>query len=282
MTFKYKNKRTGIIKIVLFMLLISILIVPVWTLGFETRRNFNKIDYNSVKNNPEIQGFSKEVYKPLLTEEKQGLGTINVTNIYFNEKGFDNYSTLYPGIDEDLSLRALNITFKKINFVRAIRAAQVDNINADIEDFNKTTVLLNETISVQYNESKSPDGLEGYLIYGPRLNPCLLDQLFVKNGSSPTKKVGEGNYSIDENNFLIFNYDIYFNEAKFANFTMYLFWEYNMTINNWDLTQIEERLILTEIEQNVSGTFEYSFNLEGDEFNGGEFTRQNSRRKSDR
>jgi len=267
----HQGKRKAIVKSIFITLIISIILFSLLTQSHGARLfNNNNVNISTQNNDLKIEGFLKENFEQILTQEKQALGTINITDIFFEEQGFRNYSLKYPSYDQDFYSDALNVSSTQIEFIRTIREAVVDNIDEDIEDFNKTTILLNETIEVKYNKSKSLDGLDGYVIYGPRLNPCLLKQLFIKNGTNPSlKEVNAGNYSIDENNFLLFNYDSYFKGVEAVNFSMYLIWEYNMTINNWDLVQLNEGdLLLTESEQEVTAFFEYFFNIKGSKFNG--------------
>jgi hypothetical protein len=116
--------------------------------------------------------------------------------------------------------------------------------------------------------------MEGFLIYGPRLYPCSALELYVKeNGSSIVNKIDDGNFSINQDiNFARFNYNETFGGVEFKNFSMYIIWEYNITITkeNWELTQYEEtdsELHLTQQEQEIEPKFNYFFNLDAKRFN---------------
>ena len=268
---KYRNKLKVLVKILIFTLVILNFLVPVLAAGFKSYRVSNDNDFYNGNNYPNIQGFSKDDYSPILSEEKQGLGFINITDFNFggfDETGFFNNSIKYPDLFDDFNSTALNVSSDNLEFIRTSKTAQVDNLNDEVLDFNKITAILNETLNVQYNKSKKAD-IKGELIYGPRLYPCVLSQLYIKNESSSIVEVNDANYSIDEDNFLIFDYDNYFNGVEYANFSMYLIWEYNLTINNWALAQINAGdLIVTNPEENITATFEYYFYLEGKVFNG--------------
>jgi len=67
--------------------------------GFKSYRASNNSDFYDGNNYPNIQGFSKDDYSPILSEEKQGLGFINITDFNFDGfkgEGFYNNSIKYP------------------------------------------------------------------------------------------------------------------------------------------------------------------------------------------
>ncbi len=227
----------------------------------------NSIDnYSDYSNNssdetyPKTQGFFKNKYNPILDQEKQGLGSINITDIRFNDIGI-NSSDSRPNLILDLSNKALNMTYIGTKFIRTTKVAKVDNINENITDNEKVTILLNESISVSYYNP-----IEEYLIYAPRLTPFTEIQLMVENETANMLEVPEEDYSvekIDNINFLVFNYK---NHYKY-NFTFHLIWEYNLTINNWNLNQDNNQELLIEtLNQVLYPKFNYKFDLDGDKY----------------
>ncbi|MHA1257880.1 MAG: hypothetical protein ACTSPS_20045, partial [Promethearchaeota archaeon] len=144
---------------------------------------------------PKTHSFSKGDYEPILDTEKQGLGDINVTDIDFFDIGF-NSSQTKGDLKADLTSGALNMTYEGTEFIKTKKVAQVDNINENITDYRKITILLNESINVVYNASIDP--LEGYLIYAPKLTPFLDAQLWVENVTFLPKRVNEGNYTFEK------------------------------------------------------------------------------------
>ena len=221
---------------------------------------------SSINHNNELQtqAFSKEDFSPIIEEEKQPLGNISVSSLYFNQKGFFNNSGIYPDLEDDLISEALNMVYLGIEFVETKDVAQVDNLNKKIVDTNIITVILNESINVIYNAS-FPNA-EGYLIYGPRLFPCKLVQLLLRNESISIQAVPENEYEIDPFNFLYFDYLQYF-ETNRNNFTMNLIWEYNITIRDWRLYQNPKDKILVQQQQEiVNPLFYYNFSVVGQKF----------------
>jgi hypothetical protein len=215
-----------------------------------------------------MQAFSKDDYEPILTAEKQALGSINITNLIFNEIGINStQDAAYSIYMNDLNSGKLKMNYRGTLFKQTLKGAQVDNINENITDYKVVTVLLNETIDVQYNNSNA-----GYLLYAPKLTPFIKTQLYVKNNSLPAPlKLDEGNYSIeyiDSINFLKFDYKNFF-KYNMINFTMQLLWEYNISIDNWNLLQYnDQNLILDEDEDYiVSPKFYYKFNLLAQKYN---------------
>lgn len=212
----------------------------------------------------QTQTFSKEDFTPVIEEEKQALGNITVKSLNFNQKGFFNNSEKYPELEDDLTSGALDMNFLGIDFTETKNPAQIDNMNKKIVDSNQITVILNESINVVYDNS-IPNA-EGYLIYGPRLFPCKLVQLLLRNESINLHEVSENEYNIDPFNFLLFDYLQYF-ETNRNNFTMNLIWEFNITIRNWILYQNPEDKILVKFQQQeVSPLFYYNFTIQGQKF----------------
>ncbi|MFX1492733.1 MAG: hypothetical protein ACFFBZ_00465 [Promethearchaeota archaeon] len=220
---------------------------------------------NNLENNLQTQDFSEKDYIPIIESEKQALGNITITSLYFDEAGFFNHSEKYPELDDDFISGALNMTFLGINFTETKRVAQIDNLDKKIIDSRRITVVLNESIFVKYNTSVTDS--EGYLIYGPRLYPCKLIQLRILSyGTGIVKEVPKANYSIDSSNFLKFNFNENFIKTS-HNFSMYLIWEYNLTIRDWVLFQHpEDRILVSQEEQVVSALFHYDFSVLGSKF----------------
>lgn len=250
------------IKYFIFFLIVLNIVIPLLIVGLQgnTQSNVNENYYN--EKTPKTQSFSKGDYEPILDTEKQGLGDINITNIDFDEIGF-NSSQTKADLKADLTSGALNMTHEGTEFIKTMKVAQVDNINENITDYRKITILLNESINVVYNASIDP--LEGYLIYAPKLTPFLDAQLWVEN-NTPVTLVDKQYYSFDKNddiNFLKFNYKDYF-MYNVLNFTMHIIWEYNLKINSWKLTQYEvDDLLIEEEDQVLSPEFKYEFTIVG-------------------
>ncbi|MFX1443397.1 MAG: hypothetical protein ACFFHV_08290 [Promethearchaeota archaeon] len=272
-----KKRRTTVRKL-LFIFIVLNIFIPLLLNGLNntTSPNFTNSSSNDNQGILKTQIFSKDDYEAILEEEKQALGDINVTDLIYNELGI-NYSNSmksnYEDYKDDLFSGALNMSYKGTQFEKTNKLAQVDNINEQITDYKKITVLLNESISVAYNSSIQ--SLEGYLLYAPRLNPFLDAQIWVENNTGlPLQQVNKGNYSIIkivnivDINFLKFNYKDYFGYNS-LNFTMHILWEYNFTIENWKLTQESgQELLLNEDENNIiKPNFDYQFKIIGNKFN---------------
>ena len=222
--------------------------------------------------------YTKDSFDPILNSPKQGLGNISVSDISFDQEGFDFLGgTGYGGLVDDLQLfgseepAALNISYKSTEFVKTQQVAFVQNLNESIRDKKKVTIEINETLSVQFNQSRSYT-VEGYLVYTPRLYPCSFKQFYIReNPTDPSKYLNEGNYSIDEYDFVKFSYDNYFNSAETGNFTLHLIWEYVIDINEWELNQDSEDTL--EIDSQISTVepdFEYTCIILGRKYNNSE------------
>ncbi|MFW9945787.1 MAG: hypothetical protein ACFFDX_03045 [Candidatus Odinarchaeota archaeon] len=247
---------------------ILLVVLSIWSSSIQqiTPNSNIKIPYdNNLENNLQTQDFSEKDYIPIIESEKQALGNVTITSLYFDEAGFFNNSEKYPELDDDFISGALNMTFLGINFTKTKSVAQIDNLDKKIIDFRKITVVLNESIFVKYNTSVTNS--EGYLIYGPRLYPCKLIQLRILSyGTGIVKEVPKANYSIDSSNFLKFNFNENFIKTS-HNFSMYLIWEYNLTIRDWVLFQHpEDRIMVSQEEQVVSALFHYDFSVLGSKF----------------
>ena len=264
------NKRKTTFRKILFIIIILNFLIPLMFIGLRSN-SYSDLSKGLYEDRvPKVASFSKDDYEPILNSEKQPLGDINITEFFFNETGITLSNDMEPNYKDDLSSGALNISYNGTKFIKTNHIAQVDNLNENIADYRKITVLLNESIKVVYNASIH--SLEGYLLYAPILTPFLNAEIWVKNDTTlPLQKVNEGYYStqmIDNVNFLRFNYKDYL-KYDALNFTMYLRWEYNISINDWRLTQDPTQdLLLEEDEDNsITPNFDYRFKVVGQKFN---------------
>ncbi len=246
--------------VVLFVVLSSI--IPL--IFMDDLFNYNSLDRenSNINIDPKIQGFSKDDYTPILDAPEQGLGSITITKLTFNEEGIFNRSERYPNLVDDLNSGALNITYLGTQYMQTNEIAQFNNLDKSLPESDKITVLINESISVQCNSSMEES--EGYLIYSPRLRPRVLKQVLVQNESSSIiKELSEDEYSLDTVNYLIFDYQNYF-QGDFHNFSMYFIFEYKLTAFGWELAlEPKNILTLTQQEQTFSPSFYYNFLLTG-------------------
>jgi hypothetical protein len=211
---------------------------------------------------PELNSFSEDDYVPIINSPEQGLGNITITKFSFEEGGNFNQSFTYPNLVDDLSSGALKISYLETRFIEPIEIAQFNNLDDTLPESNKITVLINESISVQFNSSVS--GSEGYLIYSPKLYPRVLNQVLVKNNTDPIiVELNEEDYTLDSNDYFVFNYMNFFS-TSFHNFSIYFIFEYTLTLEAWDLTQNpSDVLSLTQQIQTFSPSFYYNFTLIG-------------------
>jgi hypothetical protein len=211
---------------------------------------------------PELNSFSEDDYVPIINSPEQGLGNITITKFLFEEGGNFNRSFTYPNLVDDLSSGALKISYLETRFIEPIEIAQFNNLDDTLPESNKITVLINESISVQFNSSVS--GSEGYLIYSPKLYPRVLNQVLVKNNTDPIiVELNEEDYTLDSYDYFVFNYMNFFS-TSFHNFSIYFIFEYTLTLEAWDLTQNpSDVLSLTQQIQTFSPSFYYNFTLIG-------------------
>jgi len=216
---------------------------------------------------PELSSFSEDDYSPIINTPEQGLGNITITQFSFDEEGVFNQSAKYPNLVDDLSSGALKISYLETTYLETTEIAQFNNLDDSIPESNKITVLINESISVQFNSSI--ENSEGYLIYNPLLYPRVLNQVLVKNNTDPIiEELNEVDYTIDSDNYFVFNYQNFFS-TTFHNFSLYFIFEYNLTLETWNLTQNpNDDLSLTQQIQTFSPSFYYSFTLIGTKISG--------------
>lgn len=274
MIYKKSAKGKILLKLLVFFVLISNIFIAfqVVTAGVDINNEIETQAFDTPR-----AAFSRDDYEPILEEKKHSLGSVEVNNIDFNEKGSDFISDKeYLDLSDDIILKALNLSYQSTSFVETIRSARISNTNESIYDRNEITIKLNETVSVQYNKTKedfeSNLNLEGYLIYRSVLFDYNLLELYIReNGSSTTVKLEEGNYSTGKYDFIKFNYYNYFNK-DFANFSLYFMWEFNITVSEWELFQYTyKELILGGNEETITPKFNYNLRVEAKKYNQTEF-----------
>ncbi|MHA1438885.1 MAG: hypothetical protein ACTSPD_15045 [Promethearchaeota archaeon] len=271
----YNNRvnKTKNFKILLIVLIIINVLIPLlfFSSYFNSKIVNNKKDDSNSINSPKTSSFSKEDYSPLINQEKHGLGNISLANITFNEEGFVLFEK-YGDLTDDLIQKGLNITYNTTEFITTKKFARVFTLNTSKSDRNYITVRLNDTITVEYNMSKdiSNGKMEGYLAYGLRLYPTAIKELKIKeNGSNNVITVNEGNYTIDNKNVLVFYYNNFFNKIESNKFVIYLIYDYNLTISNWELFQYNENkddLTIREKVQTITPKFNYKFTIVGKKY----------------
>ncbi|MBY9009270.1 MAG: hypothetical protein KGD74_05335, partial [Candidatus Lokiarchaeota archaeon] len=186
----------------------------------DTSSNYSSLNLenNDFPINPELSSFSEDDYSPIINAPEQGLGNITITQISFDEEGFFNQSYNYPNLVDDLSSGALKISYLESRYINTTEIAQFNNLDDNFPESNKITVLINESISVEFNSSIGDP--EGYLIYSPVLYPRVLNQVLVQNSTNPIiEELNEEDYTIDSYDYFVFNYLNYFS-TTFHNFSI--------------------------------------------------------------
>ena len=245
----------------------------------------NGTTYNSKDNEnysessyPKVQGFTKDVYlnTEILELDQNPVGMINVTDLSFKEEGIYKYNfTFFGEFNNDTLSEKLNISYKKTEFIKTLRPAKFEKLNEEIMGAYDIQIQLNESISVQYDDSQ--DDLDfDYFIYLQRLKHVHISQLWIENDTLSLRRVGENNYTIEEDQnreFLKFYYRTYFNNDNKANFTLHIICEFNLTIDSWELVQNSTpELLITDEDDNdediyvVSPRYKYSFNVIGNKY----------------
>ena len=245
----------------------------------------NGTTYNSKDNEnysessyPKVQGFTKDVYlnTEILELDQNPVGMINVTDLSFKEEGIYKYNfTFFGEFNNDTLSEKLNISYKKTEFIKTLRPAKFEKLNEEIMGAYDIQIQLNESISVQYDDSQ--DDLDfDYFIYLQRLKHVHISQLWIENDTLSLRQVGENNYTIEEDQnreFLKFYYRTYFNNDNKANFTLHIICEFNLTIDSWELVQNSTpELLITDEDDNdediyvVSPRYKYSFNVIGNKY----------------
>jgi hypothetical protein len=217
---------------------------------------------NSPSTSLNAQSFTKDDYNSILQEVKSGLGTVSVLNILFHEKGFINDSSEFPDLSNDISQGALNVSYKGTQFQEVVLNASRNYLKNEYIDRNSISILLNDSLNVEYDNELDSDGLCGFMVYWPRLFPVEIDTIYIDNNP-----LESDDFTL-KNNFLKFNYINYLREFS-GEFSMDVVYTYNLTINQWDLTQLNANDILVRQEtQNISAEYEYFFTLSGESYSG--------------
>lgn len=247
-------------KLICMLILIFMSIPPIFPNISPNNYYDRGMNYTEMNTNLKTNTFSKDDYKPILNSARQGLGNITLTELNFHEAGIVNHSIEYPELTDDLVSGALSISYIDSHFVKTIQIAEFNNLNDEIEWSDLITVLMNESISVEYNSSI--ENSEGFLIYNPRLYPREVTGIFVQNySSSILEELGSETYSIDTNGYVKFNFVDYFN-SDFNNFSMFIIYELSIELLDWELTQGEENILeMSTKEETFSPTFSYNFTI---------------------
>ena len=237
-------------------------VISLFPIDLSSNYNYINLENNDIPINPESGSFLEEDYSPIINSPEQGLGNITVTQFSFDEEGIFNQSYLYPDLTDDLSFGALNISYLETRYLQTTKIAQFNNLDDSLPESNKITVLINESINVQYNSSVANS--EGYLVYYPVLYPGVFIQVLVKNSTSAViEELNEGDYTINSDKFFVFDYQDFFS-TSFHNFSIYFIFEYTITLEIWDLSQNpSDVLLLTKQTQTFSPSFYYNFSLIG-------------------
>ena len=249
-------------KILIITSLVIFIILPIVSIIFNSIPRTENYVFNPNSEDLNTQTFSKEDYKPIIEQDKLSYGNITVKDLNFDEAGITNDTENYALLNDDFASGALVVNYESTQFIETKSVAQIDNLDESIIDSNIITVLLNDTISIEYNKSKAP--LNGFLIYGSRLTPCTLTQLLILDTS--VNEISSEYYSIDSNGYLVFDYDDYFTE-DYKQFELYLIWEYDILIDEWDLAQNAQEIYLSTAEQAINPIFEYNFTVVRDKIN---------------
>ncbi|MFX1236489.1 MAG: hypothetical protein ACFFAS_02475 [Promethearchaeota archaeon] len=209
-----------------------------------------------------VRDFSMDDYEPLFDYTEQLRGNITASAMDFQGLGlgFYLYNAKYPELADDFSSNVLNLSHIDITFINTTNPAFRKDTPSGVVENEYITVLLNETLEVRYNMT---GGSEGFLVYCSKLTPTRLVKLEVKKELSSIEEVDANTYRIDENGFIIFDYDQHFIE-DILNFSMHLIWEYDLTVNPWILEQVDsEDIALIEQEQSIEPGFNYYFRING-------------------
>ncbi len=247
------------VKLFYIILFISILLIPILLCDIKPNQYF----YNY---NPQLKvnNISKEDFSEILTEEKQSLGNITVNDLYLDEVeiGFLMYNNTYPLVGEDYASGALTMTRNSLYFIETLKPAIQDNLNQEIIDSNRIEVKLNESFEITYNNPQA-----GYLLYLPRLRPNKILEVYVDDGTNIIELVNETDFTIDERDFLVFNYQDFFHKGPNYNFEIYIIWQYQLVVQDWRIIQYsDQNLRIRNNEEDFTVKFNYYFRLLGRKF----------------
>lgn len=271
-------RNSSLARLFVFILILN-LIIPLFVIGNTNQSKLKTDGLNIDSTSLKTQVISKDDFSPLIeNRDDNDLGNITINNMDFSgydELGFYLNNAKYPTLPDDYNEEALNMTFVNMEFIETLEPAIKDNVLPVIQYQPQISVKLNETIEVRYNTTKSSS--DGFLVYCPRLYPCEFIELHVQEeGSTDLKQVNPGNYSIDEYDFLRFNYVDFFPGEDILNFSMYIIWIYNITIVDDDIKDDEWQIVqdgshwvyINEPNQDVELLYTYDFTIKGEKYQG--------------
>ncbi|KKL66683.1 hypothetical protein LCGC14_2142520, partial [marine sediment metagenome] len=213
-------------------------------------------DINLFDNTLNTNKFTKENYTAISTKEDYGLGNVTIDDIRFLDfvEGIFNWSVDYPLIAEDLESEALTVEIEKMEYINTTKSATKETpLSPKIETIY---VTINETVNITYDNSKA-----GFLIYRSRFTTAKLIEFYVNNGTSVRKLTAETDYTIDDQFFVVFNYEEFFQQV-ILNFTINFIWEIQFVLGDWLMFQEEiDPFIMEDVEQEFSPKFIYNFFL---------------------
>ncbi|MBA7541350.1 hypothetical protein ES705_33662 [subsurface metagenome] len=259
MSNKTRNNTIFSKKTFLLILMIMAIFIPV---VFTNLKIFPNISLNKnylQENVLNMNEFTKDNYTEIRTTAKHGLGNITIDDISFNFifPGFVNENIYHPLVTEDHISGKINMTTTHMEFIETTSPALIDNLNSETGDKVIATYKLNETIQVNYSKSEAR-----YLIYHSRFTDTKLLEFYVNNGTIITELTEGVDYTIDNQNFLVFYYEAYFQGRRTFNFTMYLIWEHFLVFGERELEQMEDHVFeISEVEQEITPEFNYNFFL---------------------
>ncbi len=259
MSNKTRNNTIFSKKTFLLILMIMAIFIPVVFTNFKIFPNFSLNKNYLQENDLNMNEFTKDNYTEILTTAKHGLGNITIDDISFNFifPGFVNENIYHPLVTEDHIKGAISIDVTHMEFIETTSPALIDNLNSETGDSVLATYKLNETIQVNYNKSEAR-----YLIYHSRFTDTKLLEFYVNNGTIITELTEGVDYTLDDQNFLVFYYEDYFQEGRTFNFTMYLIWEHLLVFGDWEIEQMEDQVLeISEVEQELTPEFNYNFFL---------------------
>jgi len=207
--------------------------------------------------------FSQNDYSKILNYQQSALGSINLSNIDYHNKGFDNYTSEYPELNDDIyTYKALNISYIGTKLVKVISPVKFEDYNQEeLFDYGYSSELLvrlNDSISVQYDYNKHE--LEGFLFYLPKLGWTSFIELWIENKTMPLSYISkEYIFNPDYRSSVLFYYKNYLNCGK-CNFTLHIIYDLKIIIDTWNLKQeVNQELLIEEDEKSVSPKFIYNF-----------------------
>ena len=219
----------------------------------------HSLEYVNLYENPlNTSTFTKDNYTAaILNEENYGLGNVTIDDLHFiyYVKGIYNQNVVYPLHAVDIETNALVVDTEKQEYINTSRAATKETpLSPKIDTI---LVRINETLQITYNNPTT-----GYLIYHSRFASALLEEFYVYDGISVTKLTAETDYTIDNQFFVIFYYEDFFQKGPIFNFTIYFTWQVEFILADWLVFQEENNpLIMEEVEQEFSPKFVYNFYL---------------------